>query len=107
MEEAKTALSKDRQHLGNRYINLKLDTAAATFDMENVSTSNCLIMSGVPFRATEQEMKDFFLPTKCQTVKVILNRDCRPSGEALASFEDEESLEQALTKDRENLGDRT
>jgi len=106
LEEAKTALSKDRQNLGNRYINLKLDTAAATFDLENASTSNCLIMSGVPFRATEQEMKDFFLPTKCQSVKVILNRDCRPSGEALASFEDQESLEQALTKDRENLGDR-
>ena len=58
------------------------------------------------YRATEQEMKDFFLPVQCQSIKVLLNRDLRPSGEAIASFEDEEALKQAMTKDREHLGSR-
>ena len=62
-------------------------------------------MSGLPFRATEQEMKEFFLPqAKCSAIKVILNREGRPSGDAIASFEDEDALQAALAKDREHLG---
>jgi heterogeneous nuclear ribonucleoprotein F/H len=92
--------------MAGRYINLSMDTAAATFN--GVTQSKyCLKMSGLPFRATEQEMKDFFQPdAECQSVKVILNRDGRPSGDAIASFEDEEALEKAMVKDREHLGSR-
>lgn len=64
-------------------------------------------MSGLPFRASQQEMKDFFLPqAKCIDVKVILNKDGRPSGDAIASFQSQEELEAALTKDREHMGSR-
>ena len=42
----------------------------------------------------------------CQSVCVILNRDGRPSGDAIAEFATEEELEEAMKKDRENLGSR-
>ena len=75
--------------------------------LDDKGSKFCLKMSGLPFRATEQEMKDFFLPNaKCKSIKVILNRDGRPSGDAIASFEDEESLQSAMEKDREHLGSR-
>ena len=53
-----------------------MDTAKATFGNANdgaqADQDKCLRMSGLPFRATEQEMKDFFLPeTKCLSVKVV------------------------------------
>jgi len=64
-------------------------------------------MSGLPFRASEKEMRDFFLPdAKCASVKVILNRDGRPSGDAIASFDSKEEVEAAMKKDREHLGSR-
>jgi heterogeneous nuclear ribonucleoprotein F/H len=39
-------------------------------------------------------------------VRVILNRDGRPSGDAIAEFETEEAVEEAMKKDREHLGNR-
>ena len=64
-------------------------------------------MSGLPFKASEKEMRDFFLPeAKCVSVKVILNRDGRPSGDAIAAFEGQEEVESAMKKDREHLGTR-
>ena len=64
-------------------------------------------MSGVPFRATEQELKDFFRDVdEPIRVKVILNRDGRPSGDALAEFDSEEAVDSAMTKDRECMGSR-
>jgi RNA recognition motif-containing protein len=108
-EEAKKSLSKDKQDMNGRYINLTLDTAPATFSSNNCKLDNelSLKMSGLPFKATEKEMKEFFLPeAKCLSVKVILNKDGRPSGDAIASFEDKETVEAALKKDREHLGSR-
>jgi hypothetical protein len=35
-----------------------------------------------------------------------LNRDGRPSGDAIAEFETEEAMEEAMKKDREHLGTR-
>lgn len=91
-----------------RYINLTLDSAAATFGGAAAQISEfCLKMSGLPFRATEQEMKEFFLPeAKCKDVKVILNKDGRPSGDAIARFDSKEEMEAAMVKDREHLGSR-
>jgi hypothetical protein len=37
------------------------------------------------------------------SVRVILNRDGRPSGDAIAEFETEEEMEEAMKKDREHL----
>ena len=39
-------------------------------------------------------------------MKVILNRDGRPSGDALAEFDSEEAVQKAMEKDRESMGSR-
>jgi len=106
--DAKKAMEKDKHDMNGRYINLMLDSAAGTFNENgNGKKENCIKMSGLPFRASEKEMKDFFLPNaKCVSVKVILNRDGRPSGDAIASFDSQEEVEEAMKKDREHLGSR-
>lgn len=60
------------------------------------------------FRASEQEMIDFFKPdADCVGVRVIYNREGRPSGEAVAEFESEEQAENAIKyKNREHIGTR-
>jgi len=44
--------------------------------------------------------------SECAHVRVLLNREGRPSGEALAEFETEELAEAALTKNRQYMRDR-
>ena len=84
-----------------------MDTAVGTFNDNCKQDENCIKMSGLPFRASEKEIRDFFLPAaKCVSVEVILNRDGRPSGDAIASFNSKEEVEAAMEKDREHLGSR-
>merc|ERR1712150_324004 len=105
--DAKKAMGKDQHDMSGRYINLTLDTAVGTFNDNVKEDENCVKMSGLPFRASEKEIRDFFLPeAKCVSVKVILNRDGRPSGDAIARFDSKEEVEAAMEKDREHLGSR-
>ncbi len=50
---------------------------------------------------------DWFQPVAdCSHVRVLLNREGRPSGEALAEFETEEMAKKALQKNKEYMGER-
>ncbi len=101
-EQAERAMAKDRQEMGGRYINLTKDCTRA------LSRSGYFVrMSGLPFRATEQEIKDFFQPeADCVGVRIIYNRDGRPSGDAVAEFESDDMAERAMARNREHLGNR-
>lgn len=64
-------------------------------------------MSGLPYRATDQEIKDFFKPAAtCIGVRILHNREGLPSGDAVAEFESDEQAEAAMAKNREHLGTR-
>ena len=105
---ARAAMKRNKDDMEGRYINLSMDSVTATF---NNSTSHnsvyCVKMSGVPFRATEQELRDFFRGAADPVrIKVILNRDGRPSGDALAEFDSDEAVNKAMSKDRDCMGSR-
>ncbi len=101
-ELADRAMEKDRAEMNGRYINLTKDSS------KPLSRSGYFVrMAGLPFRATEQEIKDFFQPeAECVAVRIIFNRDGRPSGDAVAEFESDEEAERAMKKNREHLGSR-
>jgi hypothetical protein len=47
-------------------------------------------MSGLPYRASVDDIIQFFLPeVTCVSARIVMNRDQRPSGEAIAEFETE------------------
>ena len=47
-------------------------------------------MGGIPYRTSVDDIIQFFLPeVQCSSARIILNRDERPSGEAVAEFETE------------------
>ena len=105
---ARAAMKKNKDLMEGRYINLSMDSVTATFNSDTSHNSEyCIKMSGVPFRATEQELRDFFRGAKDPIrVKVILNRDGRPSGDALAEFDSEEAVNKAMMKNRDCMGSR-
>merc|ERR1712037_223499 len=119
-EQAQLAIKyKNREHLGNRFIILSMedpgfggfgdDRGGNSFNgMDDASTANFKIrMGGLPFKATVKEIQDWFHPeADCAHVKILLNREGRPSGEALASFETEQEAERAMVKNKEYLGER-
>jgi len=102
-EQADAAMEKDKQEMNGRYINLTKDSSRP------LSRAGFFVrMQGLPYRASEQEIKDFFLPdAECVGVRIILNREGRPSGDAIAEFETDEAAETAVaSKNREHLGSR-
>ena len=115
---AEQAMLKDRQYMGPRYVSLSRSDTFGTSQytgqyapkakgFDGNFSEFCVKLSGVPFKTTEQEVKDFFkggdAPTKIQT---IMNEEGRSSGEMLADFASEEAVQQALLKDREYIGSR-
>ena len=64
-------------------------------------------MGGLPYRASVRQIMDWFQPeADCVHVRVLMNREGRPSGEALAEFESEEMAERAMGKNKKYMGDR-
>ena len=64
-------------------------------------------MGGLPYRASVREIMEWFLPeSECSHVRVLMNRDGRPSGEALAEFDSEDAAERAMTKNKQYMGER-
>lgn len=102
-EDAEEAVKKDREEMQGRYINLSMENKGQPL----LRSGFYIRMKGLPFRASEQEMRDFFLPdAECASVRIIFNREGRPSGDAIAEFESEEEAEKAMKKNREHLGSR-
>jgi len=96
-------MKKDREHLGSRYINL------SRLQEESSSNGDCFSvkMSGLPFRTREPEIKDWFSSkADCLRVKILKNRENRPSGEAIAEFASKEDAQEAMKLNKEYLGER-
>ena len=101
-EQVEKAMEKDKEDMNGRYINLTKESSGP-----KMRTGFFVRMSGLPYRATEQEIKDFFSDVAdCIGVRVIFNREGRPSGEAVAEFETEADAEAAMKKNRQHIGSR-
>lgn len=61
---------------------------------------------GLPFSAKEKEVTEFLGGKGITRVQLTNTRDGRPSGEAFVEFEDEQSFSDALSKDRQHMGNR-
>ena len=110
---AENAMKKNREHLGTRFVILTREDAGSSDsgvggDRGGHTPGKFPIrMGGLPFRATTKQIMEWFQPeADCRHVRVIMNRDGRPSGEALAEFDTEEMAEAAMKKNKQYLGER-
>lgn len=66
-----------------------------------------ILMNGLPFSATDEDVKKFLLPFKPDAVVLIKDADGRPSGRAYAKFKDRTEAVYAIErKHRQNMDDR-
>ncbi|VDL84833.1 unnamed protein product, partial [Nippostrongylus brasiliensis] len=65
-----------------------------------------LKMRGVPFRAIEADIYDFFEPIRPTHVEIIHEASGRPSGEARVEFSSRKDYDEALLKDKQYMGPR-
>ena len=75
--------------------------------MDEEHKSYSVKMSGLPFRTRVPEIIDWFAPViDINRVRLLKNRENRPSGEAIADFATLEAAKEAMKKDKEYIGDR-
>ncbi|KAL1274829.1 hypothetical protein QQF64_027643 [Cirrhinus molitorella] len=130
-EMAELALKKDREVIGNRYIEIfpsrkseiqvqygrgRNETSSftpgaedtpRTMKTENSSsistTQNLIHMRGLPYEATGEDIVKFFSPISLVKVLVEYGPDGRPTGEADAYFNTHQDAVLAMSKDREYI----
>ena len=60
-------------------------------------------MRGLPYSATQNDIKNFFSPLVPQSVEIMFDDYGRPTGEAMVGFVSHEDAVAAMKKDRENM----
>ncbi|XP_056314177.1 G-rich sequence factor 1 [Danio aesculapii] len=123
---AEKALKKDREVLGNRYIEIFPAMKSAvppqngrwqndrvfTPRAEDVQlrstavTKNFIHMRGLPFDAKAEDIVKFFAPVRLLKIVVEFGPEGKPTGEAEAYFKTHEDAVLAMSKDREFIMER-
>ncbi|CAM9698167.1 unnamed protein product, partial [Laminaria digitata] len=117
--EAEGALAKDKEKLGDRWIDLFPTNKGALYQRVGVGVKmaakpdaefrGVLRMRGLPFTAGVEEIRTFFRGYKLQEhgVFVVNGGDWRPTGESYVLFDSEEEAERAFKAlDKQKIGDR-
>lgn len=63
-------------------------------------------MRGLPFKAKEQHIKDFFAPLRIVDIRIIKNVKGKPTGCAFVDFANEKDIKQALKRHRDCIEGR-
>ncbi|KAF5270437.1 hypothetical protein FQR65_LT05625 [Abscondita terminalis] len=115
LEDVRRAVQKDRDHMGNRYIEVfKVNRAEMDWVIKRCAPMNgsdedgCVRLRGLPFGCSKEEIAQFFTGLEIVPNGITLLTDCsgRSSGEAYVQFVSKEVAEKALLKHREKIGHR-
>ena len=70
------------------------------------TTGHCVHMWGLPYRATENDIYNYFSPLNPVKVHIEIGPDLRVTGEADAEFATREDAVAAMSKDKANMPHR-
>ena len=104
-------LGEDRASSGEDHVSLMEDhvSSSESCDEEEVEESIpklTLKMRGLPFSATEQDIKNFFHPVSTKEIRLVQTAKGRPSGRAFVDFYNENDLKQSLKHHKEYINNR-
>jgi len=107
------AMEKNRQHMGRRYVEV---FDASTEDMEKslsdmqeaLNNSEPIVyLRGLPYRSTEDTVRDFFEGLKIAEIQLVLASDqSETTGECYVQFDSYEDCEAALKYSEKMIGTR-
>ena len=63
-------------------------------------------MRGLPFKVKEKHIKDFFAPLRLLEIRMIENKEGKPTGCAFVDFGSENDIKEALKRDRDCIQGR-
>lgn len=104
-------LGEDQESSGEDHMRLLEDHVSSSEScddeevMENIPKLT-LKMRGLPFSATEQDIKDFFHPVSIKEIRLVQTAKGRPSGRAFVDFYNESDLKQSLKHHKEYMNNR-
>lgn len=75
-------------------------------EVERNNSKLTLKMRGLPFSATEQDIKNFFHPVSIKEIRLIQTAKGRPSGRAFVDFYNESDLKESLKHHKEYINNR-
>ncbi|XP_018574155.1 heterogeneous nuclear ribonucleoprotein H isoform X1 [Anoplophora glabripennis] len=114
-EDVEIAIQKDREHIGNRYIEVfKVNRAEMEWVIKRSGPTygsnedGCVRLRGLPFGCSKEEIAQFFtgLEIVPNGITLLTDYSGRSSGEAYVQFVNREVAEKALQKHREKIGHR-
>ncbi|VDM95769.1 unnamed protein product [Thelazia callipaeda] len=122
-EDYDLALTKDKQYIGRRYVELQ-QIPSIDFDYDDSDRRSngppldpnlpnrdaCIVrLSGLPYGCTKEEIVRFFEPLEIAEKGIIMTYDRysgKPKGEAFVAFINADSLSKALAKNKEYIQHR-
>lgn len=124
-EMADEALQRDREVIGNRYIEVfpsrkseiqsqysrgRGETSRTAFHTQRTNSVSVPLhhihLRGIPYQATAADIINFFSPFRVVKVLIEYGPDGRPRGEAEAYFTSHQDAVAAMSKDKECIGNR-
>lgn len=112
-DDVNKALQKHRQYLGLRYVEVFdiTDSDAEVIlkrAVQNPSVDAVVRLRGLPYTSTEADIVQFFsgLDIMDKGIIIVAARRGKNSGEAYVQFCSQEAANEALSRDREMIGDR-
>lgn len=115
VDDVERACQRDRDHMGNRYIEVfKVKKAEMEWMVKRSGTAydskgdGCVRLRGLPFGCSKEEIAQFFtgLEIVPNGITLLTDYSGRSSGEAYVQFVNKEVAEKALLKHREKIGHR-
>jgi len=126
-EELEEVLAKNKENIGSRYIEVTKSTASdiewalsrlgsmgvtalggGGLGVENPD-NKVVRMRGIPYKATEEEIKEFLSNAEVKAARVHIIREAgvgRPSGVAYVELASDGDVTKAMTLNKENMGSR-
>ncbi|KAI1724877.1 RNA recognition motif domain-containing protein [Ditylenchus destructor] len=74
--------------------------------MDRQDSGNFVRLRGLPYSASEKDVRDFFEGLKPLDIMFINSNDGRPAGECYVEFESKEDVAKAMEKHQQNMGKR-
>ncbi|CAL9707684.1 unnamed protein product [Knipowitschia caucasica] len=112
-EDLSKALEKHRQYMGPRYVEVyevtNSDAEAIIKNTAEGGSSDCVVrIRGLPYSSSKADIAHFFsgLDIVQNGVTIVADHKGRNSGEAFIEFTSQEDFEEALSKNRELIGNR-
>ncbi|XP_066249366.1 heterogeneous nuclear ribonucleoprotein H [Euwallacea similis] len=82
------------------------NTPDNTWNSTSGVQNHCIHMRGLPFRASQQDISEFFSPVQPASIHILTDHIGRPSGTADVSFSTHEDALKAMSKDKSHMSHR-